>query len=50
MPERNNEEKELFNQILRPFRREDNRTILIAIAIIILITIVAMIGVYYEYW
>ena len=44
------EEKLTHSEILRPFQKGKNRTIYIAIAIIIILTIIAMTGVYFEYW
>lgn len=44
------EDKESHIDILQRFQKGKNITIYIAIAIIILLTIIAMIGVYYEYW
>ncbi|MDX1543284.1 MAG: hypothetical protein R3214_04985 [Christiangramia sp.] len=42
--------KKNYRKIFHPFQKGENRTVFIAIIIIILLTIVAMTGVYYEYW
>ncbi|MCM8570159.1 hypothetical protein NE848_12270 [Gramella jeungdoensis] len=44
------EDKESPIEILQRFQKGKNKSIYIAIAVIILLTIIAMVGVYYEYW
>ncbi|MCG9972418.1 hypothetical protein [Christiangramia crocea] len=50
MVKREKEEKGPQGEILRPFKKGKDSTVYIAIVIIILLTVVAMTGVYFEYW
>lgn len=50
MRTRNNPERKSEIEFLRAARQINNKVIYVAITIIIVVAVVAMTGVYYEYW
>ncbi|MDX1762174.1 MAG: hypothetical protein R3218_08480 [Christiangramia sp.] len=47
---RNNPDKQSDLEFLRSIRQDNRKKFFIAIAIVVLVAVVAMTGVYYEYW